>query len=69
MGTWGRAPEGRRSSSGASIDATTKLQTLQMEREDNRHRQLIDSIDNVAQTVEDSSAFAQGKNWSSAIRS
>ena len=34
---------------------------LQMEREDNRHRQLIDSIDNVAQTVEESSAFAQGK--------
>ncbi|WP_426389963.1 hypothetical protein [Variovorax sp. R-27] len=27
----------------------------------NRHRQLIDSIDNVAQTVEESSAFAQGK--------
>jgi len=44
-----------------SIDATTKLQTLQMEREDDRHRQLIDSIDNVAQTVEESSAFAQGK--------
>ena len=32
-----------------------------MEREDARHRQLIDSIDNVAQTVEGSSAFAQGK--------
>ncbi|SDZ69919.1 hypothetical protein SAMN05518854_1132 [Variovorax sp. YR266] len=40
---------------------TSKLQTLQMEREDDRHRQLIDSIDNVAQTVEESSAFAQGK--------
>lgn len=44
-----------------SIDATAKLQTLQMEREDDRHRQLIDSIDNVAQAVEDSSAFAQCK--------
>jgi hypothetical protein len=32
-----------------------------MEREDDRHRQLIDSIDNVAQAVEDSSAFAQCK--------
>lgn len=32
-----------------------------MEREDDRHPQLIDSIDNVTQTVEDSSAFAQGK--------
>ncbi|MET3392541.1 hypothetical protein ABIC33_003199 [Variovorax sp. 1140] len=44
-----------------SLDATTKLQTLQMEREDGRHRQLIESIDNVAQTVEESSALAQGK--------
>ncbi|WP_093245716.1 hypothetical protein [Variovorax sp. EL159] len=44
-----------------SIEATTKLQTLQMEREDNCHRPLIDSIDNAAQTVEDSSAFAQSK--------
>jgi len=35
------------------------IQTLKMEREDDRHRQLIDSIDNVAHTVEDSSAFAQ----------
>lgn len=32
-----------------------------MEREDDRHRQLIDSIGNVAQAVEDSSAFAQCK--------
>jgi hypothetical protein len=46
---------------GRSVDATAKLQALQMEREDDRHRRLIDSIDNVAQTVEDSSAFAQGK--------
>lgn len=38
-----------------------KTRALQMEREDNRRRQLIGSIDNVAQTVEDSSAFAQGK--------
>lgn len=44
-----------------SIDAPTKLQTLQMEREDGRHRQLIDSIDNVAQTVEGSSVFAQSR--------
>ncbi|MGJ7562326.1 hypothetical protein ACSFBM_00565 [Variovorax sp. GB1R11] len=28
-----------------SIDATTKLQTLRIEREDNNHRQLIDSIE------------------------
>lgn len=44
-----------------SVDAITKLQTLQMEREDDRHRQLIDSIDNVVQTVEDSSTSTQGK--------
>jgi hypothetical protein len=44
-----------------SVDATAKLQALQMEREDDLYRQLIDSIDNVAQTVEESSAFAQGK--------
>lgn len=30
-----------------------------MEREDDRHRPFIDSIDNVAKAVEDSSAFAQ----------
>jgi hypothetical protein len=35
--------------------------SFQRKREDDRRRQLIDSIDNVAQTVEDSSAFAQGK--------
>ncbi len=32
-----------------------------MERECDRHRQLIDSIDNIAQTLEDSNAFAQSK--------
>ncbi|MCR6476581.1 hypothetical protein NU688_10470 [Variovorax sp. ZS18.2.2] len=37
---------------------TAKLQTLQMGRERDRHRQPINSI---AQTVEESSAFAQGK--------
>ncbi|WP_374684718.1 hypothetical protein [Variovorax sp. ZS18.2.2] len=41
-----------------SIDASAKLQTLQMERADDHHRKLIDSI---AQTVEESSAFAQGR--------
>jgi hypothetical protein len=37
------------------------IQTSRMKCEDNRHRQLIDSIDIVTQTVEDSNAFAQGK--------
>jgi hypothetical protein len=43
------------------IDAAVKADTRRMEREDDRQRELIASIDNVADTVEESSAYAQGK--------
>jgi hypothetical protein len=43
------------------IDAAVKTDTRRMEREDDRQRELIASIDNVADTVEESSAYAQGK--------
>jgi hypothetical protein len=43
------------------LDTTAKFQALQMEREDNRHRQLIDSI---AQIVENK---ARRDSWISDI--
>ncbi|MDP9895029.1 hypothetical protein J2W32_003710 [Variovorax boronicumulans] len=40
-----------------------------MERENDRQQELIDSIDNVEQTAEDSGASHSARQWSSAIRS
>ena len=38
-----------------------ELQALRMEREDDHHRKLIDSIEDISDVIEESSTFARGK--------